>query len=71
MDERRLPGAIRCLLTNYRGARVGGIPEGAVPDTLVRLAKAAERLGKMPEQNPETADTYRQLADVLRQLDKS
>lgn len=71
VDERRLPGAIRCLLTNYRGARVRGIPETAVPDTLVRLAKAAARLGKMPEQNPTTADSFRQLADVLRQLDRS
>ena len=59
------------LLTNYRGARVGGIPESAVPDTLVRLAHAAARLGRMPEQNPETAAVYHQLAEVLRQLDRS
>ncbi|HVA51014.1 MAG TPA: hypothetical protein VNH11_32035 [Pirellulales bacterium] len=70
VDEKRMPKAIQCLLTNYRGARVGGIPESAVPDTLVRLAQAAARLGRMPEQNPETADIYRQLATVLRQLDR-
>ncbi|HJT34898.1 MAG TPA: hypothetical protein VJ783_22920 [Pirellulales bacterium] len=58
------------MLTNYRGARVRGIPEAAVPDTLARLAQAAARLGRMPEQNPETADVYRQLATVLRQLGK-
>ena len=71
VDEKRLPKAIQCLLTNYRGARVGGIPESAVPDTLVRLAQAAARLGKMPDQNPETADVYRQLADVLHQMGRS
>ena len=71
VDEKRMPKAIQCLLTNFRGARVGGIPESAVPDTLVRLARAAARLGKMPEQNPETADVYRQLAAVLRQLERS
>lgn len=71
VDEKRMPKAIQCLLTNFRGARVGGIPESAVPDTLVRLAQAAARLGKMPDQNPETADVYRQLADALRQLGRS
>lgn len=71
VDEKRMPKAIQCLLTNFRGARVGGIPESAVPDTLARLARAAARLGKMPEQNPETAEVYRQLAAVLRQLERS
>lgn len=70
VDEKRIPKAIQCLLTNYRGAHVRGIPEAAVPNTLARLAQAATRLGKMPEQNPETADVYRQLATVLRQLGK-
>jgi hypothetical protein len=71
VDERRLPKAIQCLLTNYRGERVGSVPEAAVPDTLVRLAGAARRSGKLPDQNPATADIYRQLAAVLNQLGRT
>jgi hypothetical protein len=67
-DAARLPKAIQCIITNYRGAKVGGIPEAAIPDVLVRLARAATELGKMPNQNPETAPAYAQLAAVLEQV---
>ena len=71
VDEKRLPKAIQCLLTNYRGAHVDGIREAAVPDTLRRLEQAARATGKMPDQNPGTADIYRQLAEALRTFGRS
>lgn len=67
VDGKRLPKAIQCILTNYRGTRVSGIPEQAIPDVLARLARAAARAGHMPPAaNP--APVYRQLADALEQL---
>jgi hypothetical protein len=32
VDGKRLPGAIRAILSNYRGANVSAIPESAVPE---------------------------------------
>lgn len=68
IDKRRLPKAIQSILSNYRGAHVGGIPEQAIPDVLVRLAAAARRAGKMPGQTGKPAAIYVQLAQVLEQL---
>lgn len=68
VDPKRLPKAIQAILSNYRGTQVGGIPEEAIPEVLVRLAQAAARLGKMPHQCGETADVYHQLAEALDQL---
>lgn len=68
VDVKRLPKAIQAILSNYRGTKVSGIPEAAIPDTLVRLAYAAARLGRMPHQTGETAPVYHQLAEVLDQL---
>lgn len=68
VDLKRLPKAIQAILSNYRGVRVSGIPEADIPEVLVRLARAAARLGRMPHQSGETAPVYRQLADVLEQL---
>lgn len=65
VDENRLPKAIQCILSNYRGARVSAIPEKAIPVVLVRLAKAALEVGKLPHQLPSTAAIYQQLAKVL------
>ncbi|MHB1558375.1 MAG: hypothetical protein ACYC61_13020 [Isosphaeraceae bacterium] len=70
VDEKRLPKAIQCILTNYRGAKVGGIPEAAIPDVLVRLGIAAARLGRMPGQCGEAADVYRSLAAALEQFER-
>lgn len=68
IDLKRLPKAIQSILSNYRGARVGGIPEADIPDVLVRLACAAATAGKMPDQDADTARTYRQLAEALTQM---
>ena len=68
VDENRLPKAIQCILSNYRGARVSGIPEKAIPDVLVRLAKASLEIGKLPHQLPSTAAIYQQLAKVLNNI---
>lgn len=68
VDEKRLPKAVQCILSNYRGARVRDIPEKAVADVLVRLAKAALEIGKLPHQLPTTAATYQQLAQTLDQI---
>jgi len=63
-----LPKAIQSILSNYRGVKVSGIPEQDIPDVLVRLARAAVSLGKMPHQSGETAPVYKQYAEVLEQL---
>lgn len=68
VDAKRLPKAIQAVLTNYRGARVGGIPEGAVPEVLKRLGVAATRAGHMPPLAINPARIYRQLAEALDQL---
>jgi hypothetical protein len=69
IDEKRLPKAIQCIISNYRGARVSGIPEADIPAILVRLARGAESAGKMPHQRRDTAAIYQQLADVLEQIE--
>jgi hypothetical protein len=68
IDTKRLPKAIQSILSNYRGAKVGGIEEKAIPDVLVTLARAAVRLGKMPHQTGQTSEAYQQLAAALEQL---
>ena len=37
-DLKRLPKAIQSLSSNYRGAKVGGIPDEAIPHVFRRLA---------------------------------
>lgn len=68
IDEKRLPKAIQAIVSNYRGAKVSGIPEQDIPAVLRRLASGVEHIGKMPHQRADTAEIYRQLADVLEQL---
>jgi hypothetical protein len=48
IDAKRLPKAVQCILSNYRGTKVTGIPEEAIPAVLERLAKAARQAGHMP-----------------------
>jgi len=68
VDEKRLSGAIRSIIANYRGAKVS-IPESAVPATLARLGKAAAAVGRLGPSAPATVPaTYVQLATVLEQL---
>lgn len=67
IDLKRLPMAINSVLRTYRGVRVD-IPEAAVPDVLVRLARAAKAAGRfdgMPCDDP--VDCYQLLAVILEQ----
>lgn len=68
VDARRLPKAIDAILSNYRGAHVSAIPERAIPDVLVVLARAARELGRMPGQASEPAAAYVALARALDQI---
>lgn len=69
VDTTHLTGAIRSVISNYRGARVN-LPEKAVPDVLVRLGMAVAEIRKMPGQTSSPPQTYQQLYDVLRQMDR-
>ena len=67
IDTRRLPKAIDAILSNYRGAHVSAIPERAIPDVLVTLARAAWALGRMPGQVPAPTPAYVAIARALDQ----
>jgi hypothetical protein len=67
VDSRRLPKAIQSVLRDYRGEQVR-LPEEAVPGVLTRLADAAARQGRMPDQDPTPAPIYLALRDSLRQF---
>ncbi len=69
IDAKRLPKAVQCILSNYRGAKVGGIPEEAIPAILGRLAQAARHIGHMSPEACNPAPVFRQLAGALEQLD--
>ncbi len=47
VDLKRLPKAIQSILSNYRGTKVQGIPEEAIPAVLSRLGRAAFRTGHL------------------------
>jgi hypothetical protein len=49
---------------------VSSVPEADIPDVLVRLAREATCLGRMPHQSVSTATVYVQLAEFLKQLDR-
>lgn len=70
VDQGHLPGAIRAVLSNYRGARVKTIPESAIADVLVRLGKAAAEIRKLPGQTPKPLASYQQLYDALHQIQR-
>ncbi len=70
VDNAHLPGAIRALVSNYRGAHNKTVPEEAVPDVLVRLGRAAWEAKKMPGQITKPLESYKQLYDALYQLDR-
>jgi hypothetical protein len=67
-DGARLPKAIQAVLSNYRGTKVSGIPDRAIPDVLARLGQAACGIGKMPFQGGDAAPVYNQLAAALDQV---
>lgn len=68
VDAKRLPKAIQAIPSNYRGAKVSGIPECAVAGVLVRLARAALAAGRLGTGVAEPAPVYRHLEEVLEQL---
>lgn len=70
-DLRRLPKAIQALASNYRGAKVGGIPDAAIPHVFRRLGAAAKAEGKMPATGVTAAPAYHQLAEILQQLENA
>lgn len=70
IDTKRLPKAIQAIVTNYRGAQVGGIPKDSIPIVLSVLAEAASQVGKMPSQGGQSAPVYQQLENVLRQFER-
>lgn len=55
------------VLRDYRGEQVR-LPEEAAPGVLARLAGAAARQGRMPDQDPTPAPIYLALRDSLRQF---
>lgn len=69
VDLKRLPKAIQAILSNYRGAKVT-IPREAAGDVLVRLARAAASLGKLPCQVSPAANAYVEAHQALDQLDR-
>ena len=68
VDTKRLPKAVQCILSNYRGVKVAGIPEHSIAGVLGRLAEAARRMGHMPPEAFNPAPVYRQLAEAMDQL---
>jgi ferredoxin-NADP reductase len=68
VDAKRLPKAVQAILSHYRGRKVSGIPEEAIPAVLARLARAARQAGHMPPEACNPAPIYRQLAEALEQL---
>jgi hypothetical protein len=68
VDAKRLPKAVQSILSNYRGAKVSGIPEESIPGVLTLLARAARHAGHMPPEASNPAPIYRQLAEALEQL---
>ncbi len=68
VDTKRLSGAVRCIVSNYRGTNVKNVPDSAIPSVLKRLGDAAFQAGKMPSQIPKPAATYCQLNDILLAL---
>jgi hypothetical protein len=67
-DLKRLPKAAQALISNYRGVKVGGIPDEAIPAVFRRLGEAASAAGKMPAPGVAVAAVYQQLAQILEQL---
>jgi hypothetical protein len=71
VDTKRLPKAVQAILSNYRGEKVSGIPETAIPSVLTRLARAAKQAGHMPPEAVNPASIYRQLAEAIKQFGAS
>ena len=70
VDEQHLPGAIRAVLSNYRGTHIKAVPESALGDVLVRLGIAAAEIRKLPGQAPKPLTSYQLLYDALHQMQR-
>lgn len=68
VNVKRLPGAVQCVVTNFRGLQVKTIPEKDIPNVILKLAKATKSVGKLDPKNPKMADCYRQLYNAVVQL---
>lgn len=66
VDTKRLPMAIGAIVRTHRGENVD-IPEQAVPNALLNLARAACRVGKFPKEGIKSSPVYRDLALALTQ----
>jgi hypothetical protein len=66
-DAARLPKAVQAVLSNYRGARAR-LPEEAVPEVLVRLARAGRLAGRLPAAGPRAPRAWVLLQEALDQL---
>ncbi len=64
----RLPGAIGCVVTNFRGLQVKTIPEKEIPQVIIKLAKATKSVGKLNPDNPKMANCYKQLYNAVDQM---
>jgi hypothetical protein len=67
-DRARLPKAIQAILSNYRGEHVSSVPEPAIPEVLVTLARTARDIGKLPVPGPDAPTAYVKLQAALDQL---
>lgn len=67
VDTKRLPKAIQTIVTNYRGMRVKGIPEEAMPDVLKRLYQAACETGHISQDGKTSGHIYDELLKALEQ----
>ena len=68
VNIKRLPGAVQCVVTNFRGLQVKTIPEKDIPSVLLKLGKAAKSVGKLDPENPKMANCYKQLYNAVVQL---
>lgn len=69
VDRKRLPKAVGAILSNYRGEKVGGIPEEAIRKVLERLGRAAKECGRLSPGVVRSTPVYRQLREALDQLE--
>lgn len=66
----KLSQAIQAILANCRGAHVSSVPQAAIPEVLVTLARTAHKLGKLPVDGQPSARAYAQLQEALEKLDR-
>ena len=67
-DRARLPKAIQAILPNYRGGQGSSVPDAAIPEVLVRLARTARDMGKLPVAGPDAPTAYVRLQAALDQF---